>query len=331
MKKAQWWTQKNNDVQCQLCPHYCIIKDGKTGICRSRKNLSGELYSLTFNKFTSINIDPIEKKPLFHYFPGRKVFSVGTTGCNFRCPFCQNWEISQADPNSVPTVELTPEKALEVSKSNNSIGIAYTYNEPLINYEWIKETSFLIRKNGLKNVIVSNGYINREPLEEIMPFIDAVNVDIKFFKEKSYKKLCGADLSKVLETVETLVKNKKHVEITNLIITAENDSEKEIKALVEWVASLSLDIPLHFSKYCPAYKMKNLETTLDTLVNAYNIAKKSLKNVYIGNIAESDYSRTFCSNCGEVLIERIGYDVRLTGLKGGSCRKCAKKSSIIGF
>jgi pyruvate formate lyase activating enzyme len=286
MIEAKYYEKKENQtVQCGLCPHNCVIAPGKTGICRIRQNKDGKLYSLTYDQSTSINFDPIEKKPLYHYYPGSTILSVGTLGCNFRCEFCQNWEISQAEFGDIPTRRLTSEMALKLAGENNSIGIAFTYNEPLINYEWVLDTAKLFSANKLKNVIVSNGYINPGPLAGLLPFIDAANIDVKSFSEGFYKKFCGVPaFTPVLKTVETMVRANKHVEITTLLIPGENDSAPEIEKLVDWLAGISDRIPLHFSRYFPQYKMDIPPTDMKTLLRAYELARKKLKYVYLGNV-----------------------------------------------
>jgi len=332
MKEALFFDIKDPKakiVQCVLCPHGCILSVGKTGVCRARKNIDGKLYSLTYGKFTSINVDPIEKKPLYHFYPGSQILSVGSFGCNFRCSFCQNWEISQSGVDEIPLTEMTSKEVLEMAKKNNSIGIAYTYNEPLINYEWVLETSKLFRESGLKNVLVTNGYIMPEPLKELIPFIDAANVDIKFFNEAVHKKMTNGDLGFVKKTVEMLVKENVHVELTNLIIPGENDKIGEIEEMAKWVAELDGKIPLHFSRYFPAYKLKTAPTDMKTLAEAYETAKKHLKHVYIGNINDFNYANTNCEVCGETLIERQGYSVRKVNLEGKTCKKCRSENRII--
>jgi len=321
--------QKEKIVQCVLCPHRCMMAVGKTGICRARKNVDGILYSLTYNKFTSINMDPIEKKPLYHFYPGSQILSVGTFGCNFRCSFCQNWEISQSAVGEIPVTEMSSETALEMAKKNHSVGIAYTYNEPLINYEWVRKTSELFKKNNLKNVIVTNGYISETPLRELIPFIDAANVDIKFFNESVHKKMTNGSLEPVKKSVEMLVKNKVHVELTNLIIPGENDNLTEIEQMSRWIAGLDKRIPLHFSRYFPSYKLKTPATEMRMLTDAHKIAKKYLKHVYIGNINDYNYANTNCEACGEVLIKREGYIVHRENLEKSTCKKCGTKVNII--
>jgi len=333
MKEALYYSVIDKEkklVQCGLCPHTCKIQNNKTGICRVRKNIEGKLFAQTYGEFTSVNIDPIEKKPLYHFYPGSEILSVGTVGCNFRCLHCQNWEISQADIGEIPTRNFTPEDALNLSKKYNSIGISYTYNEPLINYEWTLETAKIFQKEGLKNVLVTNGYINEQPWEEILPYIDAANIDVKSFRDDFYKKICGAKLSPVLKSVETMFKKGKHVEVTYLVITNQNDSQQEIEEFVEWLSSISPYIPLHFSRYFPQYKMKEPATPIKTMELAREIALKKMKYVYLGNVWEKEYNRTSCPKCGNILIERIGYSIEIKGItKDGLCKKCNRKIEII--
>lgn len=334
MNKALFFKKINQEtktVQCFICPHKCVINPGKTGICRIRQNVDGELYSLTYDYVSSVNLDPIEKKPLYHFYPGSKILSVGSLGCNFRCMFCQNWEISQAKFGDIPVQTLESDQVLMLAKENNSIGIAYTYNEPLINYEWVKDTAQLFREKGLKNVLVSNGYINPQPWEELLPLIDAANIDIKSFREDFYKKFCGAKLTPVLESVKMMAEKKKHVEITTLIIPGENDSEKELEDLTDWLAGVDNEIPLHFSRYFPQYKLTLSQTSIKTLEKAYNIARKKLKYVYVGNISESEYAKTVCPVCGNILIERSGYSTKISGLDGAKCAKCGNKIRVVRF
>jgi len=334
MKEAMYYSvfdAEKKIVQCELCPHKCRLLPDKTGLCRIRKNIDGKLVSLVYGQFTSINLDPIEKKPLYHFYPGTDILSVGTIGCNFRCLNCQNWEISQADYDErLPLINLSSDDALKLAKKHNSIGIAYTYNEPFINYEWILETAELFRKNGLKNIFVSNGYINETPLMELVTFIDAANIDVKAFNNEFYTKICSAKLEPVLKTVEFLVREQKHIEITYLVIPKYNDSMTEIQEFTDWLSQLNSEIPLHFSRYYPNYKMSENATSLTTLERAQQIAAKKLKYVYLGNVWEKEYNRTYCPVCNSVLVDRIGYTAEITGnLKDGSCRKCGKKINIV--
>lgn len=269
-------------VHCLLCPQSCHIDQDKLGFCRVRKNIQGKFYTLIYGQATSIALDPIEKKPLYHYHPGEYILSVGTKGCNFACPFCQNWSISQDD--SAPTQKITSQQIIEEAKKQHSFGIAYTYNEPFIWYEFVLETAKLAKKEGLENVLVTNGYVNLEPLEEILPLIGAMNIDLKSIDEDFYRKICKAKLNPVLEVIKRS-RQSCHVELTNLIIPTLNDSEKDLEKLVNWIYdNLGQEVPLHFSRYFPSYELDLLPTPVDTLKKAQDIAKKKLKFVYLGNV-----------------------------------------------
>ncbi len=330
MKEALYSSQvKGKTVQCFLCPNECVIQEGNTGICNVRKNIDGKLYSLTYGRASSVSVDPIEKKPLYHFYPGKEIISIGSIGCNFKCPFCQNFEISQSTYEDVTMRDVSSEEIVSLAKEYNSFGISYTYNEPLINYEFLLETSYLAHRYGLMNVLVTNGYINEAPLTNLLPFIDAANIDVKAFKNEFYKRQCKSSIGPVLRTVELMFKAKKHIEITNLIIPSLNDSLDEIKDLVDWISSLSVEIPLHFSRYFPAYKMSISATPLSTLKKARELALKKLRFVYLGNVWEEMGSNTYCPFCGNLLIERKGYRTKIIGLNGKVCNRCGKKINII--
>ena len=282
MKEALYWEKTDGSVHCLLCPHDCKIVNGVTGICGVRQNLNGKLYSLVYGETTSVSLDPIEKKPLYHYHPGENILSLGTKGCNFKCPFCQNWAISQ--DLEAQTQKITSRWAVDKAKESKSFGIAYTYNEPFIWYEFVLETANLARSEGLENVLVTNGYVNPKPLEEILPFIDAMNIDLKSIDDEFYRKYCKGSLEPVLYTIKRSAKSC-HVELTNLIIPGLNDSEESFMRLVDWIYNnIGSEAPLHFSRYFPCYKLDQPVTPKETLEKAYRIAKKKLKNVYLGNI-----------------------------------------------
>jgi pyruvate formate lyase activating enzyme len=332
MRKALFYLKADpaaRSVRCVLCPHECVITLGNTGICGARQNYEGDLYSLTYDEVTGMNMDPVEKKPLYHFYPGSRILSVGSYGCNLRCGFCQNWEISQAKSGSVATRTVPSQVALDLAQERQSLGIAYTYNEPLINYEWVKDTAKLFRKKDKKNVLVTNGYLQRKPLEELLPLIDAVNVDVKAFGEGFYHAQCGGGLSTVRANVELMVASGIHVEITALLIPGHNDAVSELEALVDWVAALNPDIPLHFSRYFPRYKMQVPATGMDALVQAYRLAARKLHYVYIGNVDDKAYNRTTCPHCSASLIERDGYDVDASGLNGSICKSCSGRVAVI--
>jgi len=280
-------TIENSKVQCHLCPHNCIIKPDGVGVCRARRNINGELYSLNYGKVTSIALDPIEKKPLYRFHPGSMILSAGTFGCNLKCFFCQNWSIAHDNKAGSYAIDVKPgelvNKAME-TRNRGNIGIAYTYNEPSIWFEYVYDTARLAKKEGLVNVLVTNGYISIEPLMDLLPFIDAVNIDVKAFTASFYSKICGAVIENVKETVEICSKNC-HVEITTLVIPGLNDSLEEIEELSKWLSSISPEIPLHLSRFFPNYRMTDKPPTpVETLKKARDKALKWLKFVYLGNV-----------------------------------------------
>ena len=271
---------------CNICPHHCVIEEGKTGFCRARANINGKIVCENYGKITSIALDPVEKKPFMHFYKGRKILSVGSYGCNFKCAFCQNSDISMADKNTQTTKNVSPHELVHYaieSKSDGNIGIAYTYNEPLVGYEFVLNCSKLIKQQGLKNVVVTNGYICKEPLTELLYYIDAMNIDLKAFSESFYKKV-GGDLETVKATIHHAAK-RCHVEVTTLIIPGENDSEEEMKSLSSWLASVNPEIPLHITRFFPRWNMRDREATpLETIYSLSVIASKNLRYVYEGNI-----------------------------------------------
>lgn len=327
MKEAQYYkSEEEGRVKCLLCPQGCLIKPGQVGICRVRENQGGTLYTKVYSKVTSAAYDPIEKKPLYHFYPGRNIFSIGTNGCNLHCRFCQNWQISQVD---APTETMEPERAVELAVRHGSIGIAYTYAEPFIWFEYVLETARLSRQKGLKNVLVTNGLVNREPLLELLPYIDAMNIDLKSIRPGFYRKICCGPQEPALETIK-LSHTRCHVELTNLIIPTLNDQEEDLRELVDFVASLRDDIPLHFSRYYPCYKFTIPPTTPAILLKAREIGRQKLKYVYIGNLAGADYNSTFCPGCRQAVIVRDGYRLLSQKVHQGRCQLCGEPISIIG-
>lgn len=326
MKEAMYYEKlKDGMVYCKLCPQGCRIKNGKYGICRARKNQNGILVSDNYGKVTGIAMDPIEKKPLYHFYPGSYILSIGSFGCNLSCAFCQNWHISQQ--RDVEYRLIRPEELINIAeKQRGNIGIAYTYNEPSIWYEYMYDCAKIAKDRGLKNIMVTNGYINPEPLYNVLPYIDALNIDVKAFSDHYYKTLCGGRLASVINTVE-IASRLCHVELTTLIVTDENDNLGEIEELVKWVASIDKDIPLHFTRYFPNYKMKNPPTEINTLLNTYKIGKKYLNYVYIGNVGGID-NNTYCPNCGNLLIKRDIY-VDIVGVgQDKKCSRCGKEIKV---
>lgn len=283
MKEALYYEKLDKErVQCHLCPYDCMISAGGKGACGVRINKGGILYTEVYGKTTGTSLDPIEKKPLYRYHPGEHILSLGTRGCNFHCDFCQNWHISQEV--DAPTKDINSEEVISQAKEHGSFGIAYTYNEPFIWYEFVLDTAKLAKKEGLENVLVTNGYVNMEPLEGILPYINAMNIDLKSFDDVFYAKVCKGRLKPVLDVIKRSAKSC-HIELTNLIIPTLNDSEANIRKMVDWIyTNLGSDVPLHLSRYFPCYNMTIPPTPVETLKKAERIAKEKLKYVYLGNI-----------------------------------------------
>jgi len=315
MKEALFYSKlKDHKLRCDLCPHNCIIDSGQIGLCKARKNIAGKLYSINYGKTITISIDPMEKKPLYHFHPGKDIISIGPNSCNFSCKFCQNYHSSQLE---VPTINITPEDILQQCRSNYCDFVAFTYTEPTTWFEFILDSSKLFKESGIKTVMVTNGFINQEPLKKLLPYIDAMNIDLKSFDDKFYRSICNGTLQPVLETIKTASK-QCHIEITNLLITDENDTKNLIIDLVDFVADVNPDIPLHFSRYYPTYKMKNPATPISKLEMAKEIAEKKLKYVYLGNIITE--RSTFCPNCNHLLISR-DYPIK-NEIINGKCPSC---------
>ncbi len=308
MKKEALFQEKidENTIRCKLCPHNCIIEENSTGICQVRKNQNGKLYSKNYGEISSIGIDPIEKKPLYHFYPGSEILSLGSYGCNFHCDFCQNWQISQKKPQ---TKTLEPKEVIKLAKAKGVKSIAYTYSEPLVWYEFVRDTARLAKKEGFKNVLVTNGYINEKPLKELLNYIDAANVDLKSFNNKFYKRYASAEVNSVKESIK-IIANKIHIEVTTLIIEGINSDLDELTKLFSWIESVDKSIPLHLSRYFPAYKMKKGATEISIMEKAYEEAIKYLEYVYLGNITNTSKNNTYCPNCGEELIIRNGYTTK---------------------
>ena len=318
---------EGGDIRCELCPHRCRVAKGKRGTCRVRENRDGKYYSLVYGNPCAVHLDPIEKKPLFHVLPGTASFSLATAGCNFQCKFCQNWEISQAFPEDVYSYEAPPELIVKKAKEIHARSIAYTYVEPTIFYEYMFDIGQLAKKEGLLNVTHSNGFINPGPLKNLCNVLDAANIDLKGFTESFYRELCAGDLNPVLETLKTLKKEKVHLEITNLIIPTKNDDLSVLREMCLWIRrELGADTPIHFSRFYPLYKLKNLPPTpVSTLDKAREAALSAgLEYVYVGNIPGHAGESTFCPKCKKMIIQRTGYMVGEINLKNGKCRYCGK-------
>ncbi len=317
----------DNAVSCQLCPHTCFLRNGGVGTCGARKNRNGTLQALTYGEVTGAAVDPVEKKPLYHFHPGSRIYSVGAWGCNLKCIFCQNSAISQAES---PTVPLSPAEVAKNGMADGSIGVAYTYNEPLIAMEYLIDCCKAVRKLGGKNVIVSNGYVNRPPLEELLPWADAFNIDIKAFNNDFYKRMCGAKLEPVLDTVAFL-SGKVHMELTTLLIPEANDAIPELEDLADWISeNCGRSVPCHLTAYHPSYRYGGAATTDAILKNARYIFRKKLEYVYLGNVTIPGVSDTICANCGATVVKRVVFDVDASGMRpDGSCAKCGAKNNIV--
>ena len=324
MQEARFYTQRGEQVRCELCPHYCELRDGQVGRCGVRKAQEGRLIATTYNRVGSVALDPIEKKPLYHFYPGTQILSVGTKGCNLKCQFCQNYRL--AHDGKIRIQKISPKELVQLAQKRNSIGIAYTYSEPLVWYEYILDTARKAKKAGLKNVLVTNGVINQKPLKELVPYIDAVNLDVKAMREEFYQDICCGEFESVKKTAE-FIYDKVLLEITNLLIPDLNDSAGEIKELTKWIAGLDPNIPFHLARYFPRYKLNKERTSEASMQKAKEIAKKNLNYVYLGNISDRESQKTICPKCGATLIQR-GYKVE-SKLEDGSCPECGKKQNIV--
>lgn len=312
-------------VQCLLCPRYCVVSAGNKGFCRARKNINGDYYTLVHSNPCAVHIDPIEKKPLFHFLPGTTALSLATAGCNFTCKNCQNWDISQASPEQTDNIEISPQKMVELAIQYQTPTIAYTYTEPSIFFEYMLDIAKIAHKSGILNIYHSNGYLNPEPLAQLIPYLDGANIDLKGFSEDFYKDITGGTLAPVLQTLKTLKKKGVWLEITNLVIPTKNDNEKMIREMCVWIKDeLGNNVPIHFSRFYPQYKLQNLPPTpIEKLKDAAMIARAvGLQYIYIGNVPGIAEENTYCPECKRIIIERRGYEIRQINLINGKCKFC---------
>lgn len=329
MREAMLYTPlAGNQVHCHLCKHFCKIKDGQRGICGVRENQAGILYTLVYGKSISAGIDPIEKKPLYHLQPGSTSFSIATVGCNFKCRHCQNWEIAQyprMHEGLFPGQNLSPESIVSQAKAAGCASIAYTYTEPTIFFEYAYETAKLANQAGLKNVFVTNGYTSAEALRTISPYLDAANVDLKSFSEDFYRKVCGAKLQPVLDTIRLYRELGIWVEVTTLIIPGYNDNEDELKGIADFIVNLGAEIPWHVTAFYPTYELMDApRTSAKILRRARQIGiEAGLRYVYEGNIPGEGGENTYCYGCGELLIKRFGFSIRENRIDQSRCRACS--------
>ncbi len=329
MKEAQFYKKlKENTVQCQLCPHYCSLKEGEIGKCKVRKNIRGTLYSLSYEHPVALNVDPVEKKPLYNYLPGVRTFSIGMAGCNLSCKHCQNSDMSQKSPEELPSSRVNAEEIVRQAKEMGCPIIAYTYSEPLVSYEYMLDIAKLAKKQGIKNVIVSNGFINPQPLKELCKHIDAANIDLKSMNNEFYEKICEARLAPVLESLKMLKQEGVWLEITNLIIPTLNDTEEDITKLIDWTLNnLGGKTPIHFTAFYPQHKLSHLPLTLPIILKkARKIAlEKGIKYVYTGNVVDEEGNHTYCPKCGSLLIKRSLFSTTENNIKEGKCFSCNEK------
>jgi pyruvate formate lyase activating enzyme len=329
MKEAMFYEKLEcGKVRCFLCMHHCNIADGKRGICGVRENRGGTLFSLVYGKMVSMNIDPIEKKPLYHFLPGSRSFSIATVGCNFKCLHCQNYDISQYPKRAddIPGEVITPEEVVTAAEKTGCESISYTYTEPTIFFEFAFDCARLAHQRGIKNVFVSNGYTSPEATKAIAPFLDANNIDLKG-DDAFYKKVCGARLQPVLDTIKLMKSLGVWVEVTTLIIESYNDSDESLGGIAGFIKSVDTSIPWHVTKFYPTYKLLEApDTSVGTLKRAREIGiKKDLKYVYQGNVPGEGDENTYCPHCGELLIERLGFQLKRSRIENGQCHKCAAK------
>lgn len=331
-KEAILYDEIGKALNCKVCERRCLISKGKRGFCDMRENDDGKLYTLNYAAASSVAVDPIEKKPLFHFYPGSTVLSLGSVGCNFRCKYCQNWNISQTALEDISLREIMPEDAVELAKEYDCKSIAWTYNEPTMWLEYTIDSAKLAKKEGLKTVYVTNGYMTEESLEQIGPYLDAANIDLKGMSEQFYKELCDARMDPVIDTIKRMYDKNIHIEVTNLIIPGYNDSVENITELVNFIVEdVGVEVPLHFTRFFPYYQLKNVQPTpVADLEKAFKIAKDAgLKYVYIGNVPSANGENTYCYNCGELLVERDGYQIMTESLKDNKeCPKCGANIDI---
>ncbi len=324
-KVAAHWVADGDAVRCGLCPHRCRIAPGKNGICGIRGNRGGTLIAATYGKVAAVSVDPVEKKPLFHFHPGAPILSVGSVGCTFRCEFCQNYHLVL---RQVPLEAVRIEELLQAALRAKSVGIAYTYNEPLIQFEFVLECSKAFRTAGMKNVLVTNGYVNPEPLAELLPFVDAMNIDLKSMDPAFYRRICGGDLEPVLATIREAVK-ATHVELTTLLYTGHNDADPQIRKVVDFIAETDPGIPFHISRYFPQHRAMAPPTPTDRLDAAYRIARERLPYVYVGNVRLPGAEDTVCPECRATVVRREAYRIDARGLSGDRCAACGARLRFV--
>ncbi len=328
MHEAMFYEKKDTGVQCHLCPHHCRLRHGETGLCGVRREQDGRLYTLNYGLCAAMATDPMEKKPLYHFLPGSSVFSIGTVGCNLDCGFCQNWQLARGE-RAVENTRLTPGQIRKMLERQTPLpaGVAYTYSEPGMWFEFVLETAQEVKEKGYVNVLVTNGFLEQEPLRELLPVIDAFNIDVKSFSDGYYRKHCRGRLDPVLRYVETAA-SAAHVELTYLVVPSLNDSEEEVRKFADWVAGIDPSIPVHLTRYYPQHRFTLPPTPLSVMAKLHEVAREKLHYVYLGNVPDSEYRHTYCVSCGRPQVMRDGYQVRSLH-QDGACRHCGKPVDIV--
>ena len=325
---AEYFDRRGDDIVCTLCPHGCILADGDRGFCRTRAVVGGRLRTLAYGNLCALSLDPVEKKPLYHFLPQTPIASVAMGGCNLRCPNCQNWQISQSRPEDVQRYEVTPEALVRIAKQRSSPSIAYTYTEPMVCFEYVRDTAKLAREAGIKNVLVTAGYVNQAPLEELAKYVDAVQLDVKAFDDRSYRRMARGELGPVLGNLRLLREAGVWLEVSFLMVSQLSDEPKDVEGFAKWVVgNLGADVPLHLLRFHPAHRLSHLPPTpVALLQRAYDRAKQAgLHFVYLGNVPGLGGGETRCPNDGELLIERRGYHVIRNRLVHGACPTCGTR------
>lgn len=327
-RPAGYFEKRGDDVHCLLCPHACILAEGDRGFCRTRAVKGGTMHTLAYGNLCAVSLDPVEKKPLYHFLPQTPIASIAMGGCNLRCPNCQNWQISQARPEDVKRFELMPEQLVRLVQQRKSPSIAYTYTEPLVCFEYVRDTARIAREAGIKNVLVTAGYLNEEPLHELAPYVDAVQLDVKAFDDESYRRMSRGGLGPVLRNLRLLREAGVWLEVSFLMVSRWSDEPEEVEAFARWVVSnLGVDVPLHLLRFHPAHRLDHLPPTPVSLLHrAFERAREAgLRYVYLGNVPGLGGGVTRCPHDGEVLIERRGYHVVRNRLQRGACPKCGMR------
>jgi pyruvate formate lyase activating enzyme len=329
IKEARYYEKlPHKKIRCKLCPRECVIDDRERGYCGVRENRNGTYYTLVHSRPCTVHADPIEKKPLFHFHPGTYAFSLATAGCNLNCKFCQNWEISQVRPDELRSLYLPPEKISALARSNDCFSIAYTYSEPTIFFEYMEDIAVAAKKDNVKSVVVTAGYISQEPLNRLCQIVDAIKVDLKSFYQDYYSEIVHGEVKPVLDALITMRKNGTWIEIVYLVVPTLNDTEKEFSELCKWIrTNLGTDVPIHFTRFHPQYLLKNLPPTpVKTLERATEIARsEGLNYVYIGNVPGHPAENTYCPQCGKIVVHRSGYQISQINITNGSCSFCRQK------